>query len=181
MEQDFIERINFDSDILAQAKEDMNFVLQRLIGNMVEKGSYEGSMTVKIDVTIDSEYIPNYDPDIKGESRECRKPKFKHKVTSVVKINDEKSGNTDTEMELVMDEETGLWVVRPIMDTAQRSFYDADFREVYDPEDEAGEHVFMPQGIEGRDQAALPGPTEPEDISDELFDDDGYGYEEAEE
>ena len=58
---------------------------------MIEKQSTEGSMTIKIDVTMVKEFIPNYDPNVKGESREISKPQFKHKVTSAVKISDEKS------------------------------------------------------------------------------------------
>ena len=105
MSGDYEKRLDFDSDTFKGMKKDMNFVLQRLIGNMREKDTDEGSMTLKIDVTMVKEFIPNYDPSIKGEIREVNKPQFKHKVTSAVKINDEKSGNFDNEMELVMDGE----------------------------------------------------------------------------
>lgn len=69
MSDEFEKKLDFDSDTFEEMKKDMNFVLQRLIGNMQEKGSDEGSMTLKIDVTMVKEFIPNYDPDIKGESR----------------------------------------------------------------------------------------------------------------
>ena len=129
MSEDFEKRLDFDSDTFEEMKKDMNFVLQRLIGNMQEKGTNEGSMTLKIDVTMVKEYIPNYDPDIKGESREVSKPQFKHKVTSAVKINDEKSGSFNNEMELVMDDETGVFKLVPIANTAQRSIFDSDFQQ----------------------------------------------------
>lgn len=106
---EYDKRLDFDSDTFEGMKHDMNFVLQRLLGNMIEKQSTEGSMTIKIDVTMVKEFIPNYDPNVKGESREISKPQFKHKVTSAVKISDEKSGNLNNEMEMVMDEETGKW------------------------------------------------------------------------
>ena len=176
MEHDITKKLDFDSDTFESMKQDMNFVLQRLIGNMIEKGSYEGCMTVKVDVSMNSEYVPNFDPDIEGESRECRKPKFKHKVTSVVKINDEKSGNYDSEMELVMDPETGIYVLRPVINTGQRSFFDADFKEV-DDVDGQQEEV---KAIEGEKTLALPLiDQEAEDISDELID-NGYDYTEPE-
>lgn len=98
---DFDKKLDFDSDTFENMKHDMNFVLQRLLGNMIEKQSNEGSMTIKIDVTMVKEFIPNYDPNIKGESREISKPQFKHKVTSAVKITDEKGGNLNNEMEMV--------------------------------------------------------------------------------
>lgn len=94
---DFDKKLDFDSDTFENMKHDMNFVLQRLLGNMIEKQSNEGSMTIKIDVTMVKEFIPNYDPNIKGESREISKPQFKHKVTSAVKITDDILGDTDTE------------------------------------------------------------------------------------
>lgn len=98
---DFDKKLDFDSNTFENMKHDMNFVLQRLLGNMIEKQSNEGSMTIKIDVTMVKEFIPNYDPNIKGESREISKPQFKHKVTSAVKITDEKGGNLNNEMEMV--------------------------------------------------------------------------------
>lgn len=168
MDKEFEKRLDFDSDTFEEMKRDMNFVLQRLIGNMQEKGSDEGSMTLKIDVTMVKEFIPNYSPDIKGESREISKPQFKHKVTSVVKINDEKSGTLNNEMELVMDEETGVFKLVPICNTEQRSIFDSDFQQ-------NGENEVFNSGkdddsniIEGTYTPLLPGPeTENEDQGEE--------------
>ena len=53
----FMKALDFDSDTLGNVKRDMNFVLQRLIGNMMEKGSTNGSLTLKIDVSFTQEYI----------------------------------------------------------------------------------------------------------------------------
>ncbi len=206
MSGDFEKRLDFDSDTFEEMKKDMNFVLQRLIGNMQEKGTNEGSMTLKIDVTMVKEYIPNYDPDVKGESREVSKPQFKHKVTSTVKINDEKSGSFNNEMELVMDEDTGVFKLVPIANTAQRSIFDSDFQQQdSEPEGESDDSA-----VEGGSVPRLPGPSEGEvidgefrevesteaapeeeepeeeleDITDELLGPeepgDGYGYEEPE-
>ena len=206
MSGDFEKRLDFDSDTFEEMKKDMNFVLQRLIGNMQEKGTNEGSMTLKIDVTMVKEYIPNYDPDVKGESREVSKPQFKHKVTSAVKINDEKSGSFNNEMELVMDEDTGVFKLVPIANTAQRSIFDSDFQQQdSEPEGESDDSA-----VEGGSVPRLPGPSEGEvidgefrevesteaapeeeepeeeleDITDKLLGPeepgDGYGYEEPE-
>ena len=41
----FMKALDFDSDTLGNVKRDMNFVLQRLIGNMMEKGSTNESLT----------------------------------------------------------------------------------------------------------------------------------------
>lgn len=148
----FMKTLDFDSDTLGNAKRDVNFVLQRLIGNMVEKGSMNGSLTLKIDVSFTQEYIPNYDPKVEGESRKINKPSFKHKVTSAVQIKDEKAGNMDTEMELAFDEDSGEYVLQPVANTAQKSIFDSDYEEDLKPEKEE------PKGI-----PQLPGPTEVKD------------------
>ena len=179
--EEFEKRLDFDSDTFEDMKHDMNFVLQRLLQTMQEKDATEGSMTLKIDISMIKEAIPNYDPNNDAETRMVSKPQFKHKVSSNVKINDEKSGNLNSEMELVLDEETGIYVLRPIANTAQRSIFDADFTEV--PNDEAeDENVVEGTAIEGGEQLALPLNEEVEDLSSELIDgDDNMEYEDPEE
>ena len=150
---DYVKHLNFESDTFSDMKRDMNFVLQRLLGNMQEKGATEGSMTLKVDISLANEYIPNYDPEVEGESRKISKPKFKHKVTSAVQIKDEKSGNLDTEMELTFDEESGEYVMQPVANTEQRTIFDKDFQDnMNSPEQEEED---KPAGI-----LQLPGPEE---------------------
>ena len=169
MSDEFEKKLDFDSDTFEEMKKDMNFVLQRLIGNMQEKGSDEGSMTLKIDVTMVKEFIPNYDPDIKGESREVSKPQFKHKVTSAVKINDEKSGFFKNEMEMVMDEETGVFKLVPIANTAQRSIFDSDFQYQNSEQESGNNDSAGSNAIEGRTILGLPGPNEEGEVIDGEF------------
>ena len=157
MSGDYEKRLDFDSDTFKGMKKDMNFVLQRLIGNMREKDTDEGSMTLKIDVTMVKEFIPNYDPSIKGEIREVNKPQFKHKVTSAVKINDEKSGSFNNEMELVMDADTGIFKLVPIANTQQRSIFDADFQQQDKAEESETEESAGFNAAEGKSVPLLPG------------------------
>lgn len=196
----FMKALDLDSDTLGNTKRDVNFVLQKLIGNMVEKGSTNGSLTLKIDVSFTQEYIPNYDPKVEGESRKINKPSFKHKVTSTVQIKDEKAGSMDTEMELAFDEDSGEYVLQPVANTAQKSIFDSDFEDNLKPEEGSEEE-------ESKETPQLPGPTEPEDenvidveyteteidqesdaepeedVTDEILGDkdkDGYDYEDPE-
>ena len=196
----FMKALDLDSDTLGNAKRDVNFVLQKLIGNMVEKGSTNGSLTLKIDVSFTQEYIPNYDPKVEGESRKINKPSFKHKVTSTVQIKDEKAGSMDIEMELAFDEDSGEYVLQPVANTAQKSIFDSDFEDNLKPEEGSEEE-------ESKETPQLPGPTEPEDenvidveyteteinqesdaepeedVTDEILGDkdkDGYDYEDPE-
>lgn len=71
---DFVKELNFDGDTFNDMKRDMNIVLQRLLGNMQEKECQEGTLTLKLDVSLVREYVPNYNPNIPGESREIAKP-----------------------------------------------------------------------------------------------------------
>ena len=180
MSEDFEKRLDFDSDTFEEMKKDMNFVLQRLIGNMQEKGTNEGSMTLKIDVTMVKEYIPNYDPDIKGESREVSKPQFKHKVTSAVKINDEKSGSFNNEMELVMDDETGVFKLVPIANTAQRSIFDSDFQQQEGEQRGEDDTVADSNAAKSENIPRLPGPEGNGEIIDGDFKEIEFGEDSAE-
>ena len=127
MNEEYIKRLDFDSDTFEAMKTDMNFILQRMIGSMIEKDSTEGSMTIKIDVNMVTEWIPNNNPDVEGETRMIRKPQFKHKCASAIKINDEKSGSFNNEMELDMNE-NGCYYLKPVADTTQRTIFDSDFQ-----------------------------------------------------
>ena len=42
MNEEYIKRLDFDSDTFEAMKTDMNFILQRMIGSMIEKDSTEG-------------------------------------------------------------------------------------------------------------------------------------------
>lgn len=133
---------------------------------MIEKQSNEGSMTIKIDVTMVKEFIPNYDPNIKGESREISKPQFKHKVTSAVKITDEKGGNLNNEMEMVMDEETGCYVLQPIANTQQRTIFAQTLCKARSRKAKASEDIIDGTYIDADVRPALPGPADEEKLAE---------------
>lgn len=160
MEKGFDEKLTLDSETFSGMSRDYNFVLQRLLETMRDRDCDEGSITLNLKISLKSEYIPNYDPNIQGESREVKKPKFEHKISSSVKITDEKKGTLDTEMELAMDADTGMYVLRPIVNTQQRSFFDDDMREQFSGSEETegeGEDGGTP-ALPGRKVLGLPGP-----------------------
>ena len=43
MNEEYIKRLDFDSDTFEAMKTDMNFILQRMIGSMIEKDSTENA------------------------------------------------------------------------------------------------------------------------------------------
>lgn len=202
------QELHINDELFAGLRENADRVLQKLLKNMVEKGSLEGKVTIGIDVTFAQEFIPNRDPQIEGETRMVLTPKFSHKVGSVMQIKDEAKGGRNCDgTELVWDEERGEYVLRPIANTDQMTIFDADFRCVNDPEKE-GDGDGGHSSLEGRRVSALPGPVDEEDGETEgevkgnipagndegsedeecgdaedmdmYFVGDGYGYEEPE-
>ena len=176
---DFRKELNFDSDTFSYMKRDLTFVLQRLLGNMQEKQAEEGCLNLRLEVKLEPENIPCYDEQGKSIARRIEKPKFRHKITSTVQIKDEKTGNLDTEMELVFDEDSGKYVMKPIANTTQRSIFDSDFQNNIQGED--GEESENEETSSGR-QLGLPGPIgedvvdgdfrEVEDVTDQLLGDE---------
>lgn len=181
------QELHIDDELFAGLREDADRVLQKLLKNMVEKGSLEGKVSIGIDVTFVQEFIPNRDPRIEGETRKVLTPKFAHKVGSVMQIKDEAKGDRNCDgNELVWDEERGEYVLRPIANTEQMTIFDADFRCVNDPDGDGGPRSDTGKedqypALEGGSFAALPGPadgnSDQDDMSD-AFEDDGYSYEE---
>lgn len=127
MNQNYAKALTFDCDAFSEIKNNLNFVLQRLISNMVGTGANDGQLTLKLDVSFCKNTIENYDAEIDAPEREICLPQFKHKITSNIKINDERTGDerNDT-MELFFNAETGQYEMRPIANTAQRSMFDDD-------------------------------------------------------
>ena len=171
----YTKNLHISDEVFENMRKDTDRVLQKLIKNMIEKESFEGKVTIGIDVQLFREYIPNRDPRIEGETRAIFTPKFLHKVGSVMQIKNETKGEKNLEgMELVWDEERAEYICKPIANTEQMTIFDAEFREVVvDSQEET---------LEGRCVAALPGVVweEDEEIPDKEPESDADGYSEAE-
>ena len=121
--------LHFGDEALKPAIDNADKALQRLLKNMVDKGSTQGSLTIKIDIEMAMKVVQNFDPAINGDTRTVLVPTISHKVGSVMQIKDETKGSTDYEgYELVWDEDREEFVMRPIS-TAQQSIFDAEFQE----------------------------------------------------
>lgn len=104
MSMENIRDLFLEDETFEDARQKFNTVLQRLFRSMIDTESNEGSITLKMDVSMQTEYIPNHDPDIKGESRCVRLPQFAYKVSSSITVKDEQKGNKNPQMELVWDD-----------------------------------------------------------------------------
>lgn len=195
---DDIQELVIEDVTFEEARMNFNRVLQRLFKNMIDSDSTDGSITLKIDVSLVNEYIPNFDPNVEGESRKIQKPKFKHKVSSNITVKDELSGDKNPEMQLVWDEERQMYVLAYITGTDQRTIFDKD-QPWNQGENEDGqeaietdpEKTWMNTPLlpgEVADDGALPGevadegalPGEAIDQEEDPGADDGYNYEEPE-
>lgn len=127
--------LRFGDEAFAPVTNDADRVLQKLLKNMMEKGSSEGSLTIKIDVAMVMDVVQNFDPDIEGDTRKVLRPKLSHKVSSVMQIKDESKGNMNNDgYELVWDETLGEYILKPI-EQAQQSIFDVEYTVVQDSEE----------------------------------------------
>lgn len=171
--------LRIEADTFEKLRRDADIVLQRALGTMKEKESMEGKVTITIDIKLVPDFIPNYDPKVKGETRKILKPKFDHKVTSAINIKNEEKGSVNPEMAMVWDEQKQEYVLTYVNNTEQRSIFDTDFQEAMN---EPKENELPLLEGEVVDETALPGPVEGEvkieDFrEDDEPEDDGYGYE----
>ena len=90
--------LRIEADTFEKLRRDTNIVLQKALGTMKDKGSAEGKVSIALEIKMVREFIPNFDPEIEGETREILKPKFEHKVTSAINIKNEEKGGVNPEM-----------------------------------------------------------------------------------
>ena len=129
MSMENIRELFLEDETFEDARQKFNTVLQRLFRSMIDTESNDGSITLKMDVSMQTEYIPNHDPDIKGESRCIRLPQFAYKLSSSITVKDEQKGNKNPQMELVWDDKQQKYVLQYVANTEQRSIFDKDFQE----------------------------------------------------
>lgn len=160
------ETLHFADESFEPIVQDAERVLQKLLKNMVEKGSSDGSLTIKVDIEMVQDVIQNFDPSIEGETRKVIKPKLSHKVSSMLQIKDESKGSMNTDgYELVWDEDLEEYVLKPIVQQ-QRSIFDADYV-VVDDEPGDDEDDDETPALEGRRILSLPDGAPAEDDEDD--------------
>lgn len=184
MDMENIKNLVLEDETFEEPRQNFNRVLQRLFKSMIDSGSTEGSITMKIDVSLEQEYIPNYDPAVAGESRKISKPSFKHKVSSTVTVKDEVSGNKNPQMELIWAEEKQMFVLAYITGTDQRTIFDPDQPWNQSRSDQAADDA--PDQTEGSQVPQITGPVSGEAVEGDFREADGgedqddYGYDEPE-
>lgn len=179
--------LRIEAETFDKLRRDTNIVLQKALGTMKDKGSMDGKVSIALDIKLVREFIPNFDPEVDGETREILKPKFEHKVTSAINIKNEEKGGVNPEMAMVWDDDKQEYVLTYVNNTEQRSIFDTDIQKAMNQPEEPMEEaefreVSMLEG-EVADESALPGPTSDryalEDFHDREDGPDDYGYEDV--
>lgn len=135
------EEMRIESDVFATARENFDLLTQRLFKSMEKNSSDEGSITLKVDLQMKQDWVPNGE----GGSVEVNKPVIKHKVTIAVPVKDSMDSKKDVGMNLVWDEELNRYVLRYINEGGQRSVFDPDYKQnLKGEETEQDESTMLP-------------------------------------
>ena len=131
--------LTLDSTAFSKLKEDFNSILKKTLGNMQVKDSREATLTLKLNISLTDAEAPDFSVPYENAMRNIKKPRFDHKISSVMQIKNEESGSLKGEYELIWDEELGDWIMKPI-DNGQCTIFDyedADYKDVSEDDDTA--------------------------------------------
>lgn len=103
-------RMTITSGAFEKMRGDFDKVLQNTLRNMEQKESSYAEIGVKLKITL----IRSEVSDGSYMTREILKPRFEHKVTSVMNIKDEEKGFFLGECELVWDKESDTYIAVPL-------------------------------------------------------------------
>lgn len=103
---------------------DFDQVLRATLQGMSDTSQDAAEVNVKVKITLTPDSAPDF--SVKGigqQTRSITKPKFDHTVTAVIQRKEKKTGTLSGNYELVWDQETCTFVMRPI-DDGQSSLFD---------------------------------------------------------
>ena len=114
-----------ESDVFANARDNFDSLLQKLFKSMENNESDEGSITLKVNLNMVEDWVPNGE----GGTIHIKKPVLKHKVSIEVPVKDSIDGRKDSGMNLVWDDELRRYVLNYINEGGQQSLFDPDYEE----------------------------------------------------
>lgn len=138
------EELTLDSEMFATVRANFDLLFQRLIKKMMDNDSEDGSITLKVDVELENQWVPE-EGEHSGNEKLVHKPTIKHKVTTAVPVKDSMDGKKIPNMELVYDEKLKRYVLKYITGGDQMTIFDKEIQ------DQMGEDVSdsEPIGIAG--------------------------------
>lgn len=120
--------LNINSNTFEDMKNDFNKVLNRTLTDMRCKKSDEATLTVKLNISLSELEVPDLEAASRQALRTAVKACFEHKVSSVMQIKTEKTGELGGQYELVYYGNTLGFVLKPI-DGQQTLFEGERFEE----------------------------------------------------
>ena len=116
--------LTLDGDGFNGMKADFNQIFNALIEKMIDQESENGTITIKLNITLKDGMAPDIDEVKYSADREIISPKFEHTITSTFQFRDKKAGFTGGDTyEMFWSRDDNCWVVQKISD-AQRSLFD---------------------------------------------------------
>lgn len=121
--------LHLKGDAFAGLRTDFNQLLRDILQNMEHYETEDAQMTVKLDISLIKSMTEDY--------REIVKPQFKHKITTVMKLQNDKSGFLDGDYELVWDKDKGDYVMIALggEQVSIDEMLDGDYRALADEEE----------------------------------------------
>lgn len=121
--------LHLEGDAFAGLRTDFNQLLRDILQNMEHYETEDAQMTVKLDISLIKSMTEDY--------REIVKPQFKHKITTVMKLQNDKSGFLDGDYELVWDKDKGDYVMIALggEQVSIDEMLDGDYRALADEEE----------------------------------------------
>lgn len=177
--------LTLESEAFNALKSDFNQVLRKTLMNMEKKESEQAELTIKLSIELVKDLAPDFEKSTSEHrvERDIVKPMFSHKVSSLMKIKDEKSGVFSGDYEMIWDEEKNSYIMRPI-NHSQVSLFDEEKSEA--PRMLEAAKVYLPEGLTDNNksitdviEADYKEITEADaDIAEDM---NGYAYEEPDE
>lgn len=122
------EELTLDSEMFATVRANFDLLFQKLLKKMIDNDSTDGSITLKVDVELENQWVPE-EGEHSGNEKLVHKPTIKHKVTTAVPVKDSMDGKKIPNMELVYDEKLKRYVLKYITGGEQMTIFDKEIQE----------------------------------------------------
>lgn len=117
--------LSLNGDTFNALKSDYDQMLRQTLNKMDDLKVDEATITIKVAVSLEKDQARDFQANGYDAMRDIVKPTFKHEISTMMQVKDKKSGSLGGTMELVWDQETGQYVMRPI-DNGQTTLFDQD-------------------------------------------------------
>lgn len=168
------QELELGGEMFEKVREDFDLLFQKLFKKMQDSNSDEGSIDLKLSITINEQQVEDAD----GGTVTVKMPIIKHKVSTQVPVKDAVDGTADVGMALVYDESLKRYVMKYVSLDGQTSIFDEDMQAGFnarDDDEDSGEDEIEEVGQIPGDNRYL-GYTEPEngDSDEDNADHDNY-------